>query len=88
MVGVDVGIEDVNELEPEVCEQLRVRLDLAQDRIDERSLARLRAADEIRVGARDRFLVTCLAKCTSGASLSKRSVRPTGTSRVRRRSSA
>ncbi len=50
VVRVDVGLEDVAELEAELPHERDVSIDLAIDRIDQRGLLRDRIRDQVGVG--------------------------------------
>ncbi len=53
VIGVDVGVDRFEQLEVEFVEQLKVTIDLVEDRVDNQRLAAAATGDDIGVGKRD-----------------------------------
>ena len=52
MVGVQMGVDGLDQLEVELADQLQIAVDPLQHRIDDQRLAAVAAGDEIGIGAR------------------------------------
>ncbi len=53
VVGVQVGIDRLDQLEVELADQLQIAVDLLQHRIDDQRLASAAAGEQIGIGAGD-----------------------------------
>ena len=51
MVGVQMGVDGLDQLEVELADELQIAVDPLQHRIDDQRLAAVPAGDEIGVGA-------------------------------------
>src|ERR1700739_4989004 len=54
MVGVQVGVDGLDQLKVELADELKITLDLVEHRVDDQRLAAAPAGEQISVGARYR----------------------------------